>query len=198
VNSVVVCSGNPSTSRARRDARIDRQQRPDLLPVRGRASTGEAAAYRPAALTPECPPDRIAVVACAAGDLVDREPLDLAHPPDLRPSAHVQHFPPPRLSSTKRGSDRDRTRPTRPRGVRFQPAKWMSIQAARQPRPDDREEGQRDGARPASAAGPLVAPALIENLNQRPIDSSRSRLPPAPRPGACVEREPIQLRARNI
>jgi hypothetical protein len=55
-------------------------------------------------------------VAGATDDLVDREAIHLAQPPDLRPPAHVQHFLLLASSSTRRGSDRGRTRPTRPHG----------------------------------------------------------------------------------
>jgi hypothetical protein len=38
---------------------------------------------------PECPADSVAVVAGRSHHLVDREPVDLRNPPDLRPALHV-------------------------------------------------------------------------------------------------------------
>ena len=42
-------------------------------------------------LPPQCSADGVAVMAGAPGDLMDREPPDLLHPPDLRPAPHVQY-----------------------------------------------------------------------------------------------------------
>src|SRR4051812_11631406 len=59
----------------------------------------------------------------APDDLMDREPLDLPHPPDLRPALHVEHRLPPRRShdQTRLGVTPDTT-DTRSTRVRFQPA----------------------------------------------------------------------------
>jgi hypothetical protein len=45
-------------------------------------------------LGPERTADSVSVVPGAPGDLPDREPVDLLHPPDLRPAPHVKHRPP--------------------------------------------------------------------------------------------------------
>jgi hypothetical protein len=50
------------------------------------------------ALAPQRAADGVAVVAGAPNDLVDRKPINLLHPPDLRPAPHVEHCLPPRRS----------------------------------------------------------------------------------------------------
>src|SRR3954451_20001990 len=59
-------------------------------PWRALVARGLVAAQRAA--------DGVAVVAGAPDDLVDREPVDELHPPDLRPALHLEHCLPPRQS----------------------------------------------------------------------------------------------------
>jgi hypothetical protein len=70
---------------------------PPLDLVSGELLTDLRAAIDEAADT-EIRADGIAVVAGAPDNLVDREPGDELHPPDLRPALHVEHCLPPRKS----------------------------------------------------------------------------------------------------
>src|SRR3954471_24321934 len=49
-------------------------------------------------LAPQRAAHRVAVMTGAPDDLLDREPLDIAHTPDLRPPPHLEHRLPPRRS----------------------------------------------------------------------------------------------------
>jgi len=93
--------------RSRRDRMLDQREAAAglLAPNQKAAVTAAelgvvavAGANLAGALAPQRAPHSVAVMASAPGDLVDREPLDLLHPPDLRPAPHLEHCLPPRQS----------------------------------------------------------------------------------------------------
>jgi hypothetical protein len=126
-----------------RDARIVAQQAMDLVleGVQLRRPRRALIARRPVA--PQRAAHRVAVMTGAPDDLVDREPLNLAHPSDLRPAPHVEHRLPPRRShdQARLGITPDTTDNPSDR-VRFQPA-----QAG------DYSRGAHSGSRRRLAAG---------------------------------------------
>jgi hypothetical protein len=94
------------------DPRVLLQQPLDVVLERGelRRSRRALVARRP--VPPQRAADRIAVVPGAPDDLVDRQPLDLPHPPDLRPAPHVEHRLLLASHTIWRGSASRRTTPT--------------------------------------------------------------------------------------
>jgi hypothetical protein len=67
---------------------------------------------------------RVASQARPSRDLLDRDPVDHVHPPDLRPLLHVQHtLPPGSASLVKSGSGSPRTLSPPLAGVSIRPAR---------------------------------------------------------------------------
>jgi hypothetical protein len=81
-----------------RDPRVVLQQAMDLVLERVELRRSRRALIARRALPSQRATHGVAIVAGAPGDLVDREPFDLLHPPDLRPAPHVEHDLPPRQS----------------------------------------------------------------------------------------------------
>jgi hypothetical protein len=109
----------------------------------------------------------------APGDLVNREPLDLLHPPDLRPAPHLEHCLPPRQSHdlARLGITPDDTAP-RSGGCDFNRPSRVIVQAApTQPQIDGAGDPGRFGA---TSGGPLYK-ASVCRTGRCSSDSGRQR-----------------------
>jgi hypothetical protein len=73
------------------NARILAQQPVNLVLERVELRGAPCPAIPRRALAPQRTTNGVAVMPGALGDLADREPIDLPHPPDLRPAPHVEH-----------------------------------------------------------------------------------------------------------
>jgi hypothetical protein len=95
-----------------RDPRVVLQQPLDLLLERVELRPPRRALIPRRALPPQRPADRVAVMTSAPDVLVDRQRLDLPHPPDLRPPPHLEHRLLLASHTIWRGSASHRTTPT--------------------------------------------------------------------------------------
>jgi hypothetical protein len=100
-----------------RQPRVLLQEAPDLVLERIELRRPRRALVARRPLAPQRTADSVAVVAGAPHDLVDRKPVDLLHPPDLRPAPHVEHRLLLASHMTWRGSDPRRTKPATPQGA---------------------------------------------------------------------------------
>jgi hypothetical protein len=111
--------------------RVVLQETPDLVRERVELRRPRRALIARRGIATQRASDGVAVVTGAPDDLVDREPLDLPHPPDLRPAPHLEHTLPPRQSHdlTRLGITPDETDHP-PTGCDFDRPRRVIIRAA--------------------------------------------------------------------
>jgi hypothetical protein len=93
---IALLAADPLTDHRRGDLGVGAQELVDARLMGVELRRARRAAVDRWALAAKRAADRVSVTARAPCDLADRQPVDLVHPPDLGPLAHVQHCLPPR------------------------------------------------------------------------------------------------------